>query len=144
MSKIFNFPPAAFPVILFLVFAGAEANPLLASNPPAAPAVNAISAGLRDSATAQLKTDVSGYTDFDAVSSVNDPLYREGSKELLKETLKNDGSKKAPAGAALRDAPISKDARQGAAIPAKAKASVKKAKAGKPLHSDPVKAKNTF
>lgn len=144
MSKIINFQLAALAVILFTGAARAEGGLLLASNTPGSQPVNVTSAELNASATAQFRTDVPGYTDFDAFSSVNDPLYREGSKELLKQVIKNEADKKSPPRDALRDAPISKEARPGAAAPVKIRSSIKKPKAGKPLHADPVKVNYTF
>lgn len=144
MSKIFNFQLAALAVILSAGAARAEGGLLLASNTTGIPPANVISAELKTSATAQFRTDVPGYTDFDAFSSVNDPLYREGSKELLKQAIKNEADKKVSPRDALRDAPISKEALPGAAAPVKIRSAIKKPKADKPLHADPVKVNNTF
>ena len=94
-----------------------------------------VTQALKEPATAQARVSPAGYTDFDAFSSVNDPLYREGSRELLKQAIREDK----PAGAAkpeLRDAPISKDAK-----PAKR---LKRARTRQPVHADPVKEKSTL
>lgn len=136
--KLCGFLLAASAVILFSGAARAEGGALLALNTPAVSAT-AAPAELKEPATAQIKIDVPGYTDFDVYSSVNDPLYREGSRSLLKEVVKND----APADT-LRDAPISKEARPAAIRQVKPGAPLKKIKVRKPLHTDPVKAKNTF
>lgn len=139
---------AASAVLLFSGVARAEGGPLLALNKPAK-AVNtgaqpALPAELKASATAQIKTVLDGYTDFDAYTSANDPLYREGAKELLRQAVKNDAEKEnAPAGA-LRDAPISKEAGPGAVRQIKGRGLLKKNRSGKPLHADPVKVNNTF
>lgn len=151
MSKLFGFLLAASAVLLFSGAARAEGGTLLALNKPAQAAVNSnageqavLPAALKESATAQLKTRIDGYTDFDAFTSANDPLYREGAKELLKQAVKNDADKKnAPAGA-LRDAPISKEAKPGAVRQIKVRGLLKKNRSGKPLHTDPVKINNTF
>ncbi|MDD5208290.1 MAG: hypothetical protein PHV36_02810 [Elusimicrobiales bacterium] len=149
--KICGFLLAASAVILFSAAARAENNTLLALNDPARVSVKpaAVSArdaaplALKNSATAQLTIGSSEYTDFDAVTSVNDQLYREGSKELLKQSVKG-GAKKAAAGKVMRDAPISKEGRSGALRPVKARSLINKTKSGKPLHADPVKVNNTF
>ncbi len=152
MAKICGFLLAASAVILFSAGARAENNTLLALNDPARvsgkpAAVSALDSaprGLEKPATAQLTIGSPEYTDFDAVTSVNDPLYREGAKELLKQAVKDDAKKEAAKGKTMRDAPISKGVRPGAARPVKARSLINKAKTGKPLHADPVKAKNTF
>lgn len=151
MAKICGFLLAASAVILFSAGARAENNTLLALNAPERVSVKPAVAGARDaappdlknSATAQLIIGSPGYTDFDAVTSVNDQLYREGSKELLKQSVK-DGAKKAAHGKVMRDAPISKESGSGAVRPVKARSPIKKNKPGKPLHADPVKVNNTF
>ncbi|MDO8805193.1 MAG: hypothetical protein Q7R35_12245 [Elusimicrobiota bacterium] len=144
MFKTYCFFLAASAVILFSGAARAEGKKPPAPGKPAKQAINAISAELKVSTTAQFKADIPGYTDFDAFSSVNDPLYREGSKELLKQVMENDAGKKGAARDTLRDAPISKELQHGAVRAVKARPFMKKARAGKPLHTDPVKAKNTF
>lgn len=151
MSKLFGFLLAASAVLLFSGAARAEGGTLLALNKPAQAAVNSnaveqavLPAALKESATAQIRTQIDGYTDFDAFTSANDPLYREGAKELLKRSVKSDEEKKnAPAGA-LRDAPISKEAKPGAVRQIKARGLLKKNRSVKPLHTDPVKVNNTF
>ena len=151
MSKLRGFLLAASAVLLFSGAARAEGGPLLALNKPAQADLNSnareqavLPAALKEPATAQIKTQIDGYTDFDAFTSANDPLYREGAKELLKQAVKNDAEKKnAPAGA-LRDAPISKEAKPGAVRQLKTRGLLKKTRSGKPLHTDPVKVNNTF
>lgn len=151
MAKICGFLLAASAVILFSAGARAENNTLLALNDPARvsakpAAVSAREAAprdLADSATVQLTIGSPEYTDFDAVTSVNDQLYREGSKELLKQSVK-DGAKKAASGKVMRDAPISKEGRSGAVRPVKTRPLINKTKPARPLHADPVKVNNTF
>lgn len=151
MSKLRGFLLAASAVLLFSGAARAEGGTLLALNKPAQAAVTskaveqaALPAALKESATAQIKTGIDGYTDFDAFTSANDPLYREGAKELLKQAVKDDAEKKnAPAGA-LRDAPISKEVKPGAVRQIKVRGLPKKSRSVKPLHTDPVKVNNTF
>ena len=143
MLKLCGFLAAAYAVIIFSGVARAEDKVLLALNTPAKISVNSLAAELKDPATAQIKAGVTGYTDFDAFSAVDDPLYREGSKKLLKQILENDAQKKKGAGETMRDAPISKEVSR-AAAPAKARPLGKKARADKPLHTDPIKVKNTF
>jgi hypothetical protein len=149
--KLRGFLLAASAVLLFSGAARAQGGTLLALNKPARAAVNSdtrqqavLPAALKEPATAQIGTEVAGYTDFDAFTSANDPLYREGAKELLKQAVKTDaGRKNAPAGV-LRDAPISKEAKPGAVRRIKARGLMKKTRSGKPLHTDPVKVNNTF
>lgn len=151
MLKLSGFLLAASAVLLFSGAASAEGGMLLALNKPAQAAVTPVAAGqavlpaaLKESATAQIKTRIDGYTDFDAFTSANDPLYREGAKELLKQAVRSDAKKKnAPAGA-LRDAPISKEVKPGAVRRIKVRGLLKKNRSGKPLHTDPVKVNNTF
>ncbi len=143
MSKVCGFL-LAVPVVFFLGAASVEGRALPALNAPAKTSLEVIPTELKDSATAQIKVIIPGYTDFDAFTSVNDPLYREGSKELLKQIINNDAKKKKAPGETLRDAPISKEARPGARRPAKTRFSIEKTRVGKPLHTDPVKVKNTF
>lgn len=144
MFKIHSFLLAASAVILFSGAASAGGKVTLASNTPVKQPVNRISAELKESATAQIRIDVAGYTDYDAFSSVNDPLFREGSRELLKQGIKTDAENKAAAKDTLRDAPISKGLQGGAAGKVKVRTYIKKIKAVKPLHTDPVKVKDTF
>ncbi len=144
MLKLCGFLTAACAVIVFSGAARAEDKVLLALNTPVKISAAPLTAELMEPATAQLKTGVTGYTDFDAFSAVDDPLYREGSKELLKQIMKNDAEKKNAAKESMRDAPISKGAQRGAAGPVKARPLMNKIKAGRPLHTDPIKAKDTF
>lgn len=151
MLKLSGFLLAASAVLLFSGAARAEGGPLLALNKPVQAAVTPVAAeqavlpaALKESATAQIKAGIDGYTDFDAFTSANDPLYREGAKELLKQAVKNDADKKNEPAGALRDAPISKEAKPGAVRQIKARGLLKKMKSVKPLHTDPVKVNNTF
>ena len=62
------------------------------------PVKEIIKSELKSSTTTQAQVKVldAGYTDFDALSAVNDPLFREGSKELLKQISKEDAPAAAP------------------------------------------------
>jgi len=100
---------------------------------PDIPVKEAIKSGLLSPATGQLKTMDSGYTDFDALSTVNDPLYRAGSKELLKQLMKSG------AVASPRGTPVFRDALNSRPVSA-----IKKPRVKKSLPSDPVKIKNTL
>lgn len=131
MAKVHGFLLAASVVVLSAVPALAESPVLLALNVPIQAPVTEVVSALKAPATTQAKTQEISSTDFDAFSSVNDPLYREGSKELLKQAIKDDGAAKPAPKAALRDAPVSKDAK-----PVK---KLKKPRARKPVRSDPVK-----
>lgn len=131
MYKMRGFLFAASAVLFFAGAAAAKDNVLLALNVPVKPDIR-LSSELKQAATSQLRAD---YIDYDAVS-VNDPLYREGSREMLKQVIKDDEAAKDAQKPAMRDAPISKDAK-----PAKA---VKKPRVKKPLHTDPVKGKSTL
>ena len=146
MLKLRGFLLAASAVLLFSGAARAGGGTLLALNKPAQAAVNtgALPAALKEPATAQISTGVYGYTDFDAITSANDPLYREGAKELLKQAVKTGAEKKSAPAGALRDAPISKEAKPGAVRRIKTRGLLKKSRTGKPLHTDPVKVNNTF
>ena len=144
MLKVYSFFLAASAVILFSGAARAGEKITLASNTPVKQSVIPVSAELKGSATAQIRIDVAGYTDYDAFSSVNDPLFREGSRELLKHEIKTDAESKAAPRDNLRDAPISKELQRGAAGKVKVRTYIKKARAVKPLHADPVKVKDTF
>ena len=144
MLKVYSFFLAASAVILFSGAARAGEKITLASNTPVKQSVIPVSAELKGSATAQIRIDVAGYTDYDAFSSVNDPLFREGARELLKQEMKNDAESKVTPKDTLRDAPISKELQSGAAGKVKVRTYIKKGKAVKPLHTDPVKVKNTF
>lgn len=66
---------------------------------------------------------------FDALSAAGDPLYREGSRELLKKAAKGE----TPAKAALRDAPNSAPSPK-----------LRKPRAKKPVHADPVRGQNAI
>jgi uncharacterized membrane protein len=149
MKKAFWSFLAASAVMLFAGRAGAEENALLALNTKAPPAA-AITTELQAQATAQIRAEGIEPNDFDALSEVNDPLYRESSKEFLQQVSKDDAAKpadKAQAKPALRDAPNSqvpaavKPVQEKPAVPA-AVISKPRTKAPPPL--DPVKAKNTL
>jgi len=135
MYKLSGFFLAAAAVLCFSGAARAGESALLALNLPAKPAVNQVTQALKEPATAQARLAPAGYTDFDAFSSVNDPLYREGAREMLKQVIKEDKAP-APARQELRDAPISKDAKPGKPL--------KRAKLKKPVHADPIKGKSTL
>jgi hypothetical protein len=145
MSKCKGFFLAASAVLFFAAVSHAADKALLALNavPAQEPAVK--EAPLQQAATAQFSVPATGETDFDALSAAGDPLFREGSKELLKEAARQDGLKEqkaapAPAPRDFRDAPAGK-----AAVPAAVPASViGKPKAKKPVHADPVQAKDTL
>lgn len=133
MFRTLAFSMAASAVVFFAGPSSAKDGVLLALNTPApAPAVKVVSE-LKEPATAQARITPAGYTDFDAFSSVGDPLYREGSKELLKQVIGEERAAKPAARQELRDAPVSK--------PVKA---IKRVKVRKPVHSDPVKEKNAL
>lgn len=140
MHKFRGFFLAASAVI-FLAGGAAALDPqLLALNTPVKAGLKIDASRKAAKSAAQARQD---YIDFDAVSAT-DPLYREGAKEMLKEAVKQDGAAKpeekpAEAKPALRDAPISKDAK---AVPAEAKPAkvLKNPRSKKPVHSDPVKA----
>lgn len=91
------------------------------------------SAPLTSQSKAGVKTGDAGYNDFDALSSVNDPLYREGSRQLLRQVVK------AGAAAAVRPAPAFRDAPNSRRAPGLKMPRVKKA-----IPADPVKAKDTI
>lgn len=137
MYKMRGFFLAASAVLFFAGGAAAMDPVLLALNTPAKaaikiPAEKRAAARQSKPAAEQAKP---GYTDFDAVS-VNDPLYREGAREMLKEAVKQDGAAKPAVKPVLRDAPISKD-------PKPVKPAVKP-RVKKPVQTDPVKAKNAL
>ncbi|HNW44047.1 MAG TPA: hypothetical protein PKI19_06055 [Elusimicrobiales bacterium] len=121
---------AAFAAAAFSTAAMAGDNVLLALN---APVKKTIKSELAVSATAQLKTPDAGYTDFDALSTVNDPLYLEASKEMLKQAPKIDAAAAGKAVPVMRDAPNSKPASR-----------IKKPRVKKSLPADPVKIKDTL
>ena len=130
MYKVRDFFLAVSAVLFFAGAAAAADNVLLALNPPVKQDALKLSTGLTEPATPQARISA-GYGDYDAFS-VTDPLYREGSKEMLKQVLKESEAPKAVK-PVLRDAPISK--------PAKA---LKKPRVKKPVHTDPVKGKSTI
>lgn len=151
MSKLRCSLLAASAVLLFSGAARAGGGTLLALNKPAQAAVNVntreqavLPAALTGPATAQIRTGVDGYTDFDAFTSANDPLYREGAKELLRQAVKTGAEKKSAPAGALRDAPISKETKPGAVRRIKTRGLPKINRSVKPLHTDPVKVNNTF
>lgn len=100
---------AASAVLFFCGFAFADDGVTLALNTQARPAaVN--TAALAPAATAQVQADGACLEgcDFDALSEVNDPLFREGSRQLLEQAAKDDDAKAdAKAPPVLRDAPNS-------------------------------------
>jgi len=135
---------AASAIFLFSAGLSAADNVLLALR--AAPAQGEVikTAELLAPATAQAPVTELQAGDFDALSAVNDPLYREGSKEFLKEAVKQDERRaQAPAAVkpALRDAPA--DILLPAAAPAQ-KPVFKKLKLKKPVHADPLNVKDTL
>ena len=118
---------------------------LLALNPAPAKAQSLKAADLLPSATSQAVLEP-GAGDFDALSAVNDPLYREGSKEFLEQAAGQDEAVRPakPAAAAkpvMRDAPADNRA---TVLDSAPKPALKKLKKDKPVHSDPVKAKDTL
>ncbi|OGR81327.1 MAG: hypothetical protein A2X32_10910 [Elusimicrobia bacterium GWC2_64_44] len=136
MLKVRAFLYAASAVIFFAAGASALDPVLLALNTP-------VKAGLKLSAARKAAPqarpaaaqDKAGYTDFDAVS-VTDPLYREGAREMLKQVIKDESSSKETKKPVMRDAPISRGAGQHKVL--------KKPAVKKPLHTDPVKVKNSL
>ena len=125
----------------FLVFAAAASavfsSPALAGdNVPralGAAAKEIKSAPLPNRAKATVKPGDAGYNDFDALSAVNDPLYREGSRQLLKQVVKAGAAAAVKAAPAFRDAPNSRHA-----------PGLKKPRVKKTVPADPVKAKDTL
>lgn len=142
MYKCKGFFLAASAVLLFAAGASAADNALLALNPaPAGDAAIKVSA-LLPPATAQAVLPETGETDFDALSAAGDPLFREGSRELLKEAVRQDGLKAKEAKDAkpvFRDAPADAPAK---ALPARPV--ISKPKAKKPVHADPLQVKDTL
>jgi len=133
MLKVRAFLYAASAVVFFAAGASALDPVLLALNTPVKAGLK-VSASRKDDPQAKPAAQVKpGYTDFDAVS-VNDPLYREGAKEMLKQVIREEGTSKDSKKPVFRDAPISSG-------PAKV---IKKPAVKKPLHTDPVKAKNSL
>jgi len=68
---------------------------------------------------------VIGHTEFDEFNNINDPLYREGSKELLEQAIVDDSAPKAAVKDApakqkiMRDAPADIPAKAARTVPAK-------------------------
>lgn len=147
MTKISGTVLAAAAVLFFCGGAGAADSVLLARNIPVKSEIKIQASGLAAPATSQINAEARENSDFDALS-VTDPLYREGSKEFLKQVSRHDVIKsdvKKPARPELRDAPISKKNPVVVPVdPVKDIPSVKKARGKKPVHSDPVRIKNTL
>lgn len=144
------------PVVMFFCgAANAADNILLAVNKPVKTELLIKTSDLAARTTAQVNAEVPATGDFDALSAVNDPLYREGSKEFLQQVSKQDDVaadkaekaekpvKKEPVKEALRDAPNS-PAPAAAAAPAKVQPVIKRSKLMKVIPADPVKSKNTL
>ena len=115
---------AASAVLFFsgLAFAAGNAVPA-APKPAAAPiAVRELARGTTAQLALPSGASLSG-SDFDSLSEGNDPLFREGSKELLQQEIKASGNAAPAAKPVLRDAPNS--ARGKAAGPARNKPAVK-------------------
>jgi hypothetical protein len=138
-------------VLFFSGAARAADNVLLAVNKPVKTELS-IKTELASAATVQINAGAAVSDDFDALSAVNDPLYREGSKEFLQQVSKLDAAgpdkaekpaKKEPVKEALRDAPNS-PAPDAIAEPAKVKPVIKRSRLIKVIPADPVKSKNTF
>ncbi len=141
MNRSSMFIMAACAVFVFSGSAGAAEKVLVALNLPVKSGINISTPRLPAPTTSQIMTGGED-SDFDALS-VNDPLYREGSKELLEQISKQEAAKPAVKSVpkpALRDAPVSK--KVPGAVPAGGSPAVKKVRGKKPVHSDPVKAKN--
>ncbi|OGS17456.1 MAG: hypothetical protein A2234_01560 [Elusimicrobia bacterium RIFOXYA2_FULL_58_8] len=126
ITRIFVFTAVAVAVLSAGAVAGETALPARR-----APAKEDIKTELARPATSQIKTPDAGYTDFDALSAINDPLYREGARALLKQVSKDDAA--AAAKPVLRDAPNSRPA-----------SLIKRPRVKKALPVDPVKVKNTL
>jgi len=97
------------------------------------------------------KVDGRGYTEFDDFNNVNDPLYREGAKVLLKKAIDEDLSPKTGRPELLRDAPADIPSATVRPVPIKAedenKAPIftpKKNRLIKLIPADPVKSKSTL
>ena len=132
--------------------ARAADNILLAVNKPAKTEISIKASGLAAKATAQINAEAAVSDGFDAFNAVNDPLYREGSKEFLKQVSKQDSvtadkaeksEKKTPVKAILRDAPNSQ-APASVAEPVKVQPVLRKSKLMKVIPADPVKSNNTL
>lgn len=134
-----SFAVAAAAVIFFSGTASAARQEF-----PEVRALKPVLSPLKAASTAQAKISAAIHViDFDVFSSVNDPLYREGSRLLLERAVKEDLKKeKVPSkktGADLRDAPISKTK------PVLRKIlRIRKTRVNKPVHTDPVKLKKSL
>ena len=145
MSRFYGSLIAVSALFFFLTGANAGEKELLALNiaPAQEPVIKA--AALLAPATAQAAPELKE-NDYDAFSAVDDPLYREGSKEFLEQAVRQDAVKE---GAKPRQAPVLRDAPADTA-PAKVlktqdiRPALKKLKAKKPVHADPVKVKDTL
>lgn len=138
---------AASAVIFFAVAASAGEAPAAQPAQPAAKA--ALQRPLQAQATAQISVPQQEQGDFDALSAVNDPLYREGSREFLKQVAAQDAKRPQPPAAAtkaapapqLRDAPVSPSAVKGT-LPQPHPAIKRPVKKLGP--ADPIKGNNTI
>lgn len=124
--------------IIFTAVAAAAFSPMAMAGENVLTALNTpvkemIKSELISSTTVQVKTADTGNADFDALSTINDPLYLEGSKELLRQIVKDDAAKAGKAAPVYRDAPNSKPA-----------SALKKPRVKKAQPADPVKVKNTL
>lgn len=141
MHKCKGFFLAASAVVSFAAGAFAADGTLFALNTAPAQEAGIKTSALLQPATAQAVLPEPGETDFDALSAAGDPLFREGSKELLKEAARQDDVKAQEGKASkpvFRDAPADVPA----AVPAKPVISRPKAK--KPVHADPLQVKDTL
>lgn len=131
-----SFPAFAFAAAVLAVFPGL----LHAARPAAAVSVTTIKPGLSVSTTVQIQAVSPGYSDFDALNAVNDPLFRSGSEELLKRISREDAkppvqpvtAKPAVKKPVLRDAPNSRPR------------VIKHRRIKKPVQADPLKQNNTI
>lgn len=130
MKNVPAFIIAAAAAAAFSSLAIAGETALVALQPAAK---QGIRAELTSPSTAQLKIIDAGYNDFDALSAVNDPLYRAGTRALLKQNVKSLPAAAGQGRGALRDAPNSRPAPV-----------IKKPRIKKHTPSDPVKVKNTL
>jgi hypothetical protein len=148
MKKSGIFLAAASAVIIFCAAARAGENQVLALNTAGKPAAEVIKTGLQAQATVQAAVPCPDSCDYDALSAVNDPLYRESSKEFLQQVAKEDPAVKKEAAApavkpALRDAPNS-GVRPAAVQAQPAAHPAIKRPVKKTGPADPVKVKNTL
>ncbi len=144
---------AAVSAFIFLGGAARAAdNTLLAVNKPARTELSLKTSELAVKTTAQINAEAPVSDDFDVLSTVNDPLYREGSKEFLEQVSRLDAVqngtaekpvKKAPLKEALRDAPNSR-VPAAAVAPVKLSPVIKKSRLMKIIPADPVKTKHTL